>query len=108
MKKTLLPEPDRWSRHVAALTAVLRGRGWMTARQITGHEETDWDERTLRNVAAASQGTILSGQAGYKLTVECTPEEVHHATAWLRSQARLMTSRSLKIARTFHQAVGKP
>ncbi len=58
----------------------------------------------MRALASESRGRILSGQQGYKLTVECTPDEVAHATAWLKSQADLMRQRSIDISNIFHKA----
>jgi hypothetical protein len=87
---------------VAALVEWLSGRGWVKARDIMAAFPS-WNERAVREVASDSRGRILSGQQGYKLTLECTPEEVRHATAWLRSQANQMTQRSIDIDRTFHQ-----
>lgn len=66
---------------------ALRGRGWITAKAL-GAQNPQWNERHLRRLAEISDGRILSGQTGYKLTVECTPEELGHATAWLRARRR--------------------
>ena len=88
----------------SALIEWLRGKSWCKAKEIS-HAFPGWNERKVRMVASESSGRILSGQAGYKLTLECTPEEVHHATHWLRSQAKLMTQRSIDIERVFHRAV---
>ena len=85
------------------LCDALRGRGWITAKALAT-QNPDWDERHLRRLAELSDGRILSGQDGYKLTVECTPEELGHATAWLRAQALKMMNRSLRIAAVWHEA----
>ncbi len=87
---------------VEKLIARLRGRSWITARTIKG--ETGWDERTIRQIASESAGQIVSGQKGYKLTLECTPEEERHARQWLTSQARVMTQRAIDISKVFHGA----
>lgn len=81
----------------------LAGRGWMKAQEIIA-EFPMWKDRYIRRIAAESEGRILSGQNGYKLTIEATPEEVLHATNWMRSQAREMIRRSIRIARVFHRA----
>ncbi len=90
---------------VNALCLFLGKRGWTSAREI-GLIAPDWSERHIRLIAASSEGQIVSGQAGYKLTLNCTPEEMEHACKWLRSQAKEMTRRSLRIARVFHNAGG--
>lgn len=82
---------------------LLKGRGWMNAAQIVSLQDA-WDDRYIRKLAELSEGQILSGQQGYKLTVDCTPEEVRHACNWLRAQAEKMTQRSLRIASVFHRA----
>lgn len=101
-----LPLTDRTpasAEDVAVLIDWLSGRGWVKARAITA-EFPAWKERQIRELASASRGRILSGQAGYKLTLDCTPEEVARATAWLRSQADQMRQRSIDIANLFHRS----
>lgn len=85
------------------LRFFLRGRGWMLSKEII-FEFPAWKERYVRELAALSQGHVVSGQKGYKLTVECTPEEARHAANWLRSQANEMIARSMAISRVFHGA----
>ena len=82
---------------------LLKGRGWLNAAQIASLHG-GWDDRHIRKLAELSEGQILSGQQGYKLTTDCTPEEVRHACNWLRAQAEKMTQRSLNIANVFHRA----
>lgn len=100
------PAPLTTAAEQDELVALLRGRGWMTMREIAS-EHPGWSDRHIRAIASESGGRIVSGQHGYKLTLECTPEEVHHATAWLRSQARVMTDRAIAIARLFHEAANR-
>jgi len=87
---------------VETLMRTLRGKGWLHAATI--EDLLSWSERKIRAVANASEGQVLSGQHGYKLTIECTPEELKAGTQWLRSQARAMIGRSLRIARVWHEA----
>lgn len=54
-------------------------------------------DRTLRTIADRSEGQIISGQKGYKLTKFATTEEIDHAERWLLSQARKMTERAVEI-----------
>ena len=90
---------ERWSdetlRDTEAMKAALAGAGWKTARQIA--QALGFDDRYLRLCAEASRGEIISGQKGYKLTREATPEEIQHAEAWLVSQAKRMMDRARLI-----------
>jgi hypothetical protein len=76
---------------------LLRGRGWMKAtfiQQITG-----WDLRTMREWASSSNGEIISGQEGYKLNCEATPEEANHSAERMISQGKDMIRRGIAIRR---------
>lgn len=87
---------------VESLYAVLAFRGWLKARDIIT-SRPHWTERKVRAIAEASAGHIVSGQEGYKLTQDCTPDEIQRACDWLRSQAKKMTQRALNIMRVTHQ-----
>jgi hypothetical protein len=78
----------------------LAGRGWVTAAQV--HEALDWSDRDVRSFAEASDGRVISGQKGYKLTREANPDEASQAADWLKNQAAKMTARAIKIQRVFH------
>ncbi len=86
-----------------ALIKFLRGQGWITARQI--YRLLGFSDRKVRAIAAASEGQIISGQRGYKLTMEATLGEVQHAEAWLRSQSKQMDQRALEISRVYHRKI---
>jgi hypothetical protein len=90
---------------VAELLNTLNGQGWVTSREIRAAK--GWEDRTIRLLAAASDGQVLSGQHGYKLTSQATPEEMMHATSWLESQAREMSNRARAIRRRWHGS-GRP
>ena len=85
---------------IGELLDYLNGRGWTSGREI--HAAKHWDERTIRLLAASSDGQIISGQQGYKLTRQATPDEMHHATSWLESQAKQMVDRASAIRRRWH------
>ena len=53
--------------------------------------------REMRQAAEQSEGHIISGQRGYKLTRKATEGEARHAIAWLRSQARKTEKRAADI-----------
>lgn len=83
-----------------ALLGYLSGRGWVTARHL---RELFGSDRSIRLLAEASKGQIISGQRGYHLTCQASVADCLHASAWLRSQARRMTARALDIERAMHQ-----
>lgn len=78
----------------------LAGRGWVTAAQIEGAK--DWSDRDIRALAEASEGRVISGQRGYKLTREANPDEASQAADWLKNQGQKMMARAVKIQRVFH------
>lgn len=96
------PIPEVTPSEVAELISRLRGRDWQTARDLGAAKESD--KRRLRAIAEASEGQIISGQKGYKLTLESTPEEVAGGTRWLRNQGQKMIQRSVDIQRIYHAA----
>lgn len=61
------------------------------------------DERTLRQIAADSDGFIISGQRGYKHISHATTDEIDHAANWLEAQAKKMATRAQSIRRRAHQ-----
>ena len=87
---------------LGVLLSLLAGRRWVHARDL------GWSDRTLRMLAQVSQGQIISGQAGYCLIEEATPEEIRRAADWLRSQARQMLARSIAIRRRAHVLLHAP
>lgn len=90
-----LSDAQRLALQVESLKARLQGCGWMTRRQLCARY--DYTDRELRRLAEHSNGDIISGQQGYRLTHEATIDEVNHAEAWLLSQAAKMRERALEI-----------
>lgn len=88
------------SGEVDKLIAKLAGRGWQTAEQLGA--DTESKKRSLRAVAEESEGQIISGQRGYKLTIEATEAELDEID-WLRSQGKKMVRRWAKTRRVWHQ-----
>ena len=86
---------------VEKVIAELRGKRWQTSRQLGF--ETESDKRILRAIAEASDGEILSGQKGYLLTREATPDDLKQA-GWLKSQGQKMIDRWTAIQRVWHRA----
>lgn len=104
-------KPDRLDLS-AFESAVRHAGGWILARDLlrrTGLEDTEHARRHLRALAAQSDA-ILSGQRGYCHLANATPEDIHHAAAWLESQAREMMQRAIRLRRRAHAAIhtGEP
>jgi hypothetical protein len=87
---------------VDTMIAALRGKNWQTARALGARKEND--RRILRAIAEASEGQIISGQKGYKLTVEATLGEIA-GTSWLKNQGKKMIQRWIAIQRVAHPAL---
>lgn len=83
------------------LIAQLRGKDWQTAKDLGCRSESD--KRVLRALAEASDGQIISGQKGYKLTLEATLPEIDAAAAWLKHQGEAMIRRYSEIQRVRHR-----
>ena len=82
---------------VDRLIVWLAGKGWVQRREIerltAGTENSAWDERRLRALAEASEGHIISGQRGYRLTCEADPQERDEFIARMRGQRNAATRR---------------
>ena len=87
------------------LISFLRDRSWMTRKQLS--QSFDWNDREIRSIVEASQGEILSGQKGYKLTIQATREEFEESCGQLRSQINTNTNRLLNQQRIFHKGTSK-
>ena len=82
---------------------LARVMDWRTARELTltlGHSD-----RALRQLANASDGRVITGQRGYKAASRSTAEEIHHAAAWLKSQAHEMLRRAIAIENHAHRSL---
>jgi hypothetical protein len=90
---------------VVVLHSALRGRGWITADAV--NSLTGWSERKVRQVAQDSQGTVLGGQLGYRMTSEASSEEVAHVVRFLRSQAVKMLDRARDIESASTRETGR-
>ncbi len=106
----LLLTPTQARRHAEAdevnrLIALLRGSGWVSAKTIRAL--AGWDDRAVRRIAAASDGAVISGDAGYKLLAESTPEDFKEFSGRLQSQIRRMAARMIRVRRRW-QEYGRP
>lgn len=81
---------------------MLAGIGWQRGANLCG--ALGIDDRTLRAIAEASDGAIISGQQGYRHFDRSTPiGEADRAASWLESQARKMILRASSIRRRIHR-----
>lgn len=84
------------------LVEFLRGRGWMTAQQISA--VTGWGDRLVRDLASSSDEIIsYPGSPGYKLLCDCTHEEYERYRLARRSQARDMIAKVIRTDRIFYR-----
>lgn len=84
-----------------------RSGGWLLARQVLvqcGLLPDEGHKRWLRSLAAASR-VILSGQRGYCHLDHASVEELHHAAAWMESQAGEMQRRAIHIRQAAHRKI---
>ena len=96
-----LPAPTVSDRDVERLCEWLQGNGWVRGSVLAA--QLGINDRLLRAMAEASDGKILSGQAGYRLFDRSTPlEEADRAASWLESQGHKMLKRGAAIRRRFH------
>lgn len=91
---------------VEILTAYLRNHpGFHTAKQLA--QALAYTDRQIRQIAEQSDGSIISGPGspGYCHITHCDPETIGHIAETLRSQARRMIARSIRIKRRAHQLI---
>lgn len=103
---TLFPSTQSQLEAQAWLEDVLRRNGsWLTAAEIARLSCLELSDRAIRALASESPW-IISGQRGYKHITAATPQEIHHAAAWLESQAKKMSDRACHIRRQAHCLLG--
>jgi hypothetical protein len=93
-------ERDETELGIAELLGLLRGRGWQTKQQILARRPA-WTERTIRTLASASGGRIVSapGSRGYCHHEEASTKELEHAGSQMISQGRAMARRGIVFRR---------
>lgn len=93
---SLRPAPSRTE--IDDFVKILSGIGWVKCSYLRRNYYQDMSDRKIRAMAAGSEGRVISGQHGYRLTTEATDEECQHAVKWLQSQATEMSRRAKMIA----------
>lgn len=105
------PLTDADQDHLATLIGLLAARkDWTPAYDLLiwlDVQPTESRRRWLRNLAANSDGLIISGQHGYRHISHATPDEVAHAANWLEHQATTMGQRARAIRRCFHHSLSQ-
>lgn len=100
------PPPAPPAGEVERLILWLAARpGFHTAKNIA--EELELTDRKIRQLAEASDGMIVSGPGspGYCHIHHCPSETLSHIADMLRSQARSMIARSIRIRRRAHALI---
>lgn len=75
------------------LLNLLKGRDWTLSKDLT-----QFNRRQLRSMANAAAGEIISGNRGYKLTLE----EIQNFRSRMKSEITEMTHRILATDRVYH------
>lgn len=96
----MLPLFDKASADLPAkLVNALRMGQWVHREDLA--RRLGVSVRQIRDAAHESNGEIVSGQEGLKLTIFCTPLEVLDAEARMASQIHQMTERVAAIRFVF-------
>ena len=91
----------------ADLRSLVMSRDWQTREQLA--TALGWPVRKVRAVAQSLGGQIIRCQAGYKLTADCTRDDLPlmtQAADASGSQARIQLAYELDIRRSIHALVG--
>lgn len=95
-------KPEVNQSDIDLVIGILTGRGWMTSSQLLSFSSLEgFNKRDLRAIAEYSEGQIISGQKGYRLTLESTPDEINEF-AWLNHAADRMKERYTRTLRVWH------
>lgn len=99
------PSPVEIGEVELLLNYLSNNPGFHTAKQITS--ALDLSDRKIRQLAEASDGLIVSGPGspGYCHLYHCDPRKLAHIADTLRSQARAMLARSIRIRKRAHQLI---
>ena len=86
----------------ADLVAVLRGRGWVTARKLRALGFTDRELREIAELDDSAEILSVPGSPGYRLFDESAVCEISRAIS-LRNQGRKMLRRWVRYQRRLHR-----
>jgi len=103
---TAPPPPAVPVGEVERLLAFLsRNPGFHTAADLA--KALSLSDRKVRQLAEASDGLVISGPGspGYCHLYHCDPKTIGHIADTLRSQARSMLARSIRIRRRSHELI---
>lgn len=99
----------RENANVEWLIETLKGRGWMTRKEIlryAGFPVTAHNERWVRALVEAAGPDIVKGQQGFNHISRCKFDEITHAANQAISQGRLMVHYGIALRRRAHALVG--
>jgi len=99
------PAPAEIGEVEALLVWLSSHPGFHTAKDITA--ALGLKDRKIRQLAEAADGLIVSGPGspGYCHLYHCDPDTIGHIADTLRSQARNMLRRSIRIRVRAHQLI---
>jgi hypothetical protein len=84
---------------------LLTHPGWHTAKEIGN--ALCWNDRWIRGAAAASDQIVSGpGSPGYRHIRNCEAGEIRDIVATLRSQARAMNQRAIRLEKAGHRLIG--
>ena len=89
------------------LVSVLRGRGWVSSRELEARGFADRELRELVEHDEAAEVLSYPGSPGYRLFAEASLAEIER-TSSLRSQARRMLRRWVRYHNRLHRGAGNP
>jgi hypothetical protein len=79
--------------------------GWVNAKQIAA--SLGYNERKIRSLAQHSEGIIISGPGcpGYRHISHCTGAQVREVSDRMKSQAKAMLRRSIRLKNLAHSII---
>jgi hypothetical protein len=99
------PSPAQVDDLERLLNHLSNNPGFHTAARLSN--ALDMSDRKIRQLAESSDGLIISGPGspGYCHLYHCPTETLAHIADTLRSQARHMIARSIRIRRRAHNLI---
>ncbi len=99
------PQPCSAGEVETLVSFLSQNPGFHTAKVLS--EFLSFSDRKIRQLAEASDGLVVSGPGspGYIHFKHCPAEKLSHIADTLRSQARSMLSRSIRLRKLAHATI---
>jgi hypothetical protein len=94
--------PTRGKELAAMLQASLTGGEWQHRKSMVA---LGWTSRDIRLARQHSDGAVIFGQRGFKLTRHAAPEEINECINTLESQAKVMLAEAQAVRRIAHRGI---